>query len=250
MRRAIAAGCAALAFAFGAAAVAAAQPASAPLSIFAASSLTEAFQSLEPKWLADEQHAPIAFQFAASSALALQIEEGAPADVLATADQPTMKRVADKGLVAKAALFARNRLVIAVEKGNPKHVAKLADLARPDLVLVLAAPEVPAGRYARQMLDAAHVTATPRSLEENVKAVLTKVSLGEADAGIVYVTDVRPAAGKVEAVAVPEAAGVEVGYWIAPLAKAPRPEQARAFVDLVLGAEGRAALEKAGFTPP
>jgi molybdate transport system substrate-binding protein len=252
MRRAIAARCAALALALGMAAAAAAQPsgAPAPLAVFAAASLTEVFRSLEPKWLAGAQHRPLAFQFAASSALALQIEEGAPADVLATADEVTMKRVADKGLVGKPALFARNRLVIAVEKGNPKHVANLADLARPDLVVVLAAPEVPAGRYARQLLDGAHVAVAPRSLEENVKAVLTKVSLGEADAGIVYVTDVRAAAGKVEAVAVPEAAGVEVGYWIAPLAKAPHADAARAFVDLVLGAAGRAALEKAGFTPP
>ena len=221
-----------------------------PVRVFAAASLTDVFESLEPEWTADAKRPPLEFQFAGSSALALQIEEGAPADVLATADEPTMKRVANKGLVGKPALFARNRLVIAVEKGNPKHVATLADLARPDLVVVLAAPEVPAGRYARQLLDGAHVGVAPRSLEENVRAVLTKVSLGEADAGIVYGTDVRAAAEKVEAVAVPEAASVEVGYWIAPLAKAPRPEQARAFVDLVLGAEGRAALEKAGFAPP
>ncbi len=226
------------------------QPAPPPLRIFAAASLTEPFHALEITWLADPARAPLEFQFAGSSTLATQLEEGAIADVLATADEPTMQRVVDKGLAAKPALFAHNRLVIAVEKGNPKQVAKLADLARTDLVVVLAAPEVPAGRYARQMLDAAHVTVAPRSLEENVKAVVTKVALGEADVGVVYVTDVRAAADKVEAVAVPEAASIEVGYWIAALANAPQPAAARAFVDLVLGLQGRGALEKAGFTPP
>jgi molybdate transport system substrate-binding protein len=227
-----------------------AQAAPQPLRVFAAASLTQPFRALEVPWRAAPDHAPLELQFAGSSTLATQLEEGAVADVLATADEPTMQRVADKGLVAKPALFARNRLVIAIEKGNPKHVAKLADLARPDLVVVLAAPEVPAGRYARRMLDAAHVTVAARSLEENVKAVLTKVALGEADAGVVYVTDVRAAADEVEAVAVPEAASVEVGYWIAPLAKAPQPAAARAFVDLVLGSQGRGALEKAGFALP
>ena len=221
-----------------------------PLRVFAASSLTEPFQAFEDDWTADPESRPLAFQFAASSTLAVQIEEGAQADVFATADEPTMKRVADKGLVEKPSLFARNRLVIAVEEGNPKGIAKLADLARPDLVVVLAAPEVPAGRYARQLLDGAKVAVAPKSLEENVKAVLTKVALGEADAGIVYASDIESVADKVDPVTVPEAERVEVTYWIAPLRKSAQPDVARAFVTFVLGAAGRSALQEAGFLLP
>src|SRR5262249_6893896 len=145
---------------------------------------------------------PIQTNLAASSALVVQIQEGSPADVIAPADRPTMQKLVDAQLVEEPQLFARNRLVIAVHKGNPKKVAKLADLSRSSLLVVLAAPDVPAGRYARQMLAAAGVTVAPRSLEENVKAVLTKVALGEADAGIVYASDVHAAADKVEAIEV------------------------------------------------
>jgi molybdate transport system substrate-binding protein len=221
-----------------------------PLRVFAASSLTDPFRSLESDWKGDPEWRPLEFQFAASSTLAMQLEEGASADVLATADEPTMKRVADKGLVEKPVLFARNRLVIAVEEGNPKRIAKLADLARPDLIVVLAAPEVAAGRYARQLLDGAKVAVAPKSLEENVKAVLTKVALGEADAGIVYASDIHSAADQVDLVTVPEAESVEVSYWIAPLRKSAQPDVARAFVKLVLGASGRGALEEVGFLLP
>jgi molybdate transport system substrate-binding protein len=221
-----------------------------PLRVFAATSLTDPFRALEDDWLGDPESRPLEFQFAASPTLAAQLEEGASADVLATADEPTMKRVADKGLVEKPVLFARNRLVIAVEEGNPKHITKLADLARSDLIVVLAAPEVPAGRYARQLLDDAHVVVKPRSLEENVKAVLMKVALGEADAGIVYASDIHSAADQVDPVMVPEAERVDVTYWIAPLRKSAQPDVARAFVELVLGAPGRAALDEVGFLLP
>jgi len=230
----------------GAAAASEADPAAETLRVFAAASLAEPFQALVKSWTGP----PLQLQLGASSALVVQIQEGAPADVIATADQPTMQRLVDAALVETPQRFATNRLVIAVEKGNPKHVAKLADLARADLVVVLAAPEVPAGRYARQLLDAARVTVAPRSLEENVKAVANKVALGEADAGIVYASDAQALADRVEAVEVPEAATVEVTYWIAPLRAAKAPAAARDFVALLLSRTGRDALAKAGFGPP
>jgi molybdate transport system substrate-binding protein len=234
----------------GLVAMAASSPARAqapePLRVFAAASLAEPFQALAAEW----EGAPIQTNLAASSALVVQIQEGAPADVIATADQQTMQKLVDAKLVETPSLFARNRLVVAVEQGNPKRVTKLADLARSDLIVVLAAPEVPAGRYARQLLDAAGVTVAPRSLEENVKAVLTKVSLGEADAGVVYASDVRAAAGQVEAIAVPEAETVEVTYWIAPLVAAKSRAAAKDWIALVLSPAGRSELEKAGFRTP
>lgn len=232
---------------FAGAAPCLAEPAAtAPLRVFAAASLAEPFRALDADWKGQ----PLQLQLAASSALVVQIQEGAPADVIATADPPTMQRLVDAKQVETPSLFARNRLVIAVEKGNPKGVTKLADLARADLLVVLAAPEVPAGRYAKELLGHAGVAVAPRSLEENVKAVLTKVALGEADAGIVYASDVRAAGDRVAAIEVPEAAKVEVTYWIAPLRAAESLAAAREFVALVLSPKGRSALEKAGFAAP
>jgi molybdate transport system substrate-binding protein len=229
------------------AAAAAAEP---PVRVFAAASLAEPFRALETEWRARHAEVPLAFQFAASSTLAVQIEEGAPADAVATADEPTMQRLEKGGHVEAPQLFARNRLVIAVELGNPKGVRVLSDLARADLIVVLAAPEVPAGRYARELLAGAGVAVQPRSLEENVKAVLNKVVLGEADAGIVYASDARAAGDRIAAVEVPEASTVEVTYWVAPLRSAPQARLAREWVALVLAPAGRAALEGAGFRAP
>lgn len=217
-----------------------------PLHVFAAASLTEAFGALEAGWTGPK----LAYNFAASSLLVVQIQEGAPADVVATADESTMQRLVASGHVEKAQRFASNRLVIAVEPGNPKQIRTLADLGRKDLIVVLAAPEVPAGRYAREMLGAANVTVAPRSLEENVRAVLSKVALGEADAGIVYASDVLASKGRVEGVEVPESEAVQVGYFIAPLRASKAPADAAAFVAKVLSPDGRLALEKAGFGPP
>jgi molybdate transport system substrate-binding protein len=180
-----------------------------------------------------------------------QIRDGAPADVLATADEPTMATVRDAGLLAgPPVVFARNRLTIVVEPGNPKGVTGLADLAREDLVVVLAAPEVPVGRYARELLSRAGVTVTPRSLEANVKAVVTKVSLGEADAGIAYVTDVRAASLKVASVEIPEATSHLATYPVAVLARSARPDEAKAFVARLLSERGREILRSHGFEPP
>lgn len=223
-----------------------AEAAAKPLRVFAAASLTEPFRALT----ASGPGASPAYNFASSSLLVVQIQEGAAADVIATADEPTMQRLVASAHVDTPQRFASNRLVIAVEPGNPKRIGGLAGLARTDLIVVLAVPEVPAGRYARDLLDDAHVKVAPRSLEENVKAVLTKVLLGEADAGIVYASDVQSTAGRVEALEIPEAARIAVGYFIAPLRTAREPAAARTFIDRVLSPEGRRVLAEAGFGPP
>lgn len=217
------------------------------ITVFAAASLSDGFRELAitfEHWTGVH----VTFSFAASSLLATQVQQGAPADVLATADEITMAKVAD--LVETPQPFAHNRLEIAVEKGNPKHVAGLADLARSDLAVVLAAEEVPVGKYAREALADARVSVAPRSLEADVKAVLNKVALGEADAGIVYATDVKAAANKVDGVEIPDSQNVVATYPIAVVKKSPDAESARAFVNFVLSDKGRDILAHFGFTAP
>jgi molybdate transport system substrate-binding protein len=217
-----------------------------PLRVFAAASLTEAFRTINTfDWCGREPRAEL--YLAGSSTLVAQIEQGAPADVIATADAVTMQRLVDAGRVEAPRRFARGELVIAVEAGNPKRVRGLADLARADLIVVLAAPEVPAGRLAREALAAAGVAARPRSLEPSVRGVVAKLLLGEADAGLVYRSDVAAADGRLAAVPIPEAAAVRAEYWIAALRDAARPELARAFVAAVLSPRGQALLARLGF---
>ena len=218
-----------------------------PITVFAAASLSESFQELGKAFEA-KTHAKVTFSFGASSMLVTQVQQGAPADVLATADEATMAKVADQTDAPRP--FAHNRLEIAVEKGNPKQVAGLADLARGDLAVVLAAEQVPVGKYGRAALDKAGVTVTPKSLEADVKAVLNKVALGEADAGIVYATDVAAAAGKVTGVVIPDAQNVLATYPIAVVKKSAEASTAKAFADFVVSPEGRAVLARYGFAPP
>src|SRR6266699_4443683 len=168
----------------------------AEIKVFAAASLTAAFNKIGQDYTAANPDTKVTFNFAGSQALATQIQRSAPADVFASADTTNMGKVAS--LVGTPQNFASNLLRIVVAKGNPKAIKGLSGLSNPDLKVVLAAPEVPAGRYAQQALAAQHVTVKPVSLEDNVKAVVTKVSLGEADAGIVYVTDVTAGSDKVE----------------------------------------------------
>jgi molybdate transport system substrate-binding protein len=218
------------------------------LKVFAAASLTAAFTELGERYAAANGGAKVTFNFAGSQALATQIQQGAPADVFASADLPNMDRVKD--LVATPQNFASNRLAIVVEQGNPKGVDGLDDLADPDLKVVLAAEEVPAGKYAKQVLDQAGVTVTAVSREDNVKAVVTKVSLGEADAGIVYVTDVTAGGDKIQGVDLPEDRNLTATYPIATVRASKAPDGAQAFVDLVRSAEGQRVLEDHGFLPP
>jgi molybdate transport system substrate-binding protein len=217
------------------------------LKVFAAASLTAAFGELGERFTAANGGTRVTFNFAGSQALATQIRQGAPADVFASADIANMDKVKD--LVATPRSFASNLLQIVVEQGNPKGVTGLGDLARGDLKVVLAAEEVPAGRYAKQVLDKAGVAVRPVSQEDSVKAVVTKVSLGEADAGIVYVTDVT-AGGKVEGVDIPDQQNVVATYPIATVKASGRQERAQAFVDLVRSAEGQGVLRSFGFLPP
>ncbi len=218
------------------------------LTVLAASSLTEAFTELGGRFTAAHPDVRVTFAFAGSSDLVTQLRQGAPADVLATADTASMDKVTSKTGVPRT--FAGNRLIIAVEPGNPRHVTGLADLAREDLTVVLAAPEVPAGKYAAEILARAGVSVHPASLEESAKGVVAKVSLGEADAGIAYVSDVQAAQGTIEGVAIPDAQNVIATYPIATIDAGAHPDDARAFVELVLSPEGQRILAGFGFLPP
>jgi molybdate transport system substrate-binding protein len=217
------------------------------LNVFAAASLTEAFTELGDRFTAEHPGVTVAFNFAGSNDLVTQLQQGAPADVLATADLKNMEEAAS--LTGAPQAFAGNELIIAVEPGNPKGITGLADLSDEELKVVLAAPEVPAGKYAQEALAEAGATVKPVSLEVSVKGVVTKVSLGEADAGIVYVSDVESAQGKLEGIAIPEDLNVLATYPVATLKDAANPADAQAFVELVLSAAGQAVLAEHGFLP-
>lgn len=212
------------------------------LHVFAASSLTEVLGELGRTFERAREGVDVVFNFAASSALARQIEEGAAADVFASADTVSMERLAE--LAPSPSVFARNRLAIAVQDGNPRRIGALGDLARDELVVVLCAEQVPCGTYAGRVLRRAGVTLRAASREENVKAVLTKVSLGEADAGIVYVTDT---ADGVDLVPIPASTNVRTAYPVAVLRDAAEPALGRAFVALLRSGDGRRALRDRGF---
>ena len=187
------------------------------------------------------------FNYAGSQTLASQIAQGAQADVFASADTAHMKTLQDAGLLADPPrVFAHNRLEIAVERGNPKRIHSLADLARSGLVVVLADPSVPAGKYAQQALAKAGVTVHPASLEPQVTGVISKVALGEADAGIVYVSDIVTS-GNVDGIAIPDAQNVIADYPIARLDAAQNKSGADAFITYVLSSQGQAILVGAGF---
>ncbi len=216
--------------------------------VFAASSLTDAFTEIGEDFAAANSGVEVAFNFAGSNDLVTQIQQGAPADVFASADTTNMDKAGD--LVSAPQLFAGNELAIAVAPGNPEHIESLADLSDPDLKVVLAAPDVPAGKYADEILDRAGVSVDPVSLEVTVKGVVTKVALGEADAGIVYVTDVSASKGTIDSVTIPEADNVVAGYPIATLVASEAGTDAQAFVDYVLSETGQSVLARYGFLPP
>jgi molybdate transport system substrate-binding protein len=221
------------------------------VTVFAAASLTEAFRTIGKDFEAAHPGTKVEFNFAGSSTLARQIVEGAPADVFASADEENMQKAVDGGDVAGTPqTFARNRLAIIVPKGNPKHVTGLADLGRPGLTIALAAPAVPVGRYAAEAFAKAGMPTPAGSNEADVKAVVTRVSLGEADAGVVYATDVAAGGEKVEAVPIPEAHNVVARNPIATLEAAPSAAGARAFVAYVLSPPGQRALAHSGFLAP
>ena len=221
------------------------------LTVFAAASLTETFDALAEEFQREHPAVEVVLNYGGSAALAQQIVAGAPVDVFAAASEGTMQVVADEGLAAAdPVVFATNTLELIVPAGNPGGVTGLADLARPELAIALCDPVVPCGAVSETLLQAAGITAVPDTLEEDVKAVATKVGLAEADAGLVYVTDVRAAGDDVEGIPVPEAGQVEGRYPVAALDDAPSPQAAAAWIALLTGPDGRRALAEAGFGAP
>lgn len=221
------------------------------VTVFAAASLTEAFTEIGEAFTADNPEIDVRFSFAGSSDLVAQISEGAPVDVFASADLTNMDALTDAGLAdGVPTVFAVNEAEIIVEPGNPLDITGVDDLADSELVVVHCAPEVPCGAYAEQIFDRAGVVVTPASLENNVKAVVTKVTLGEADAGIVYRTDVIAAGDDAAGVSIPADVNVVAGYPLVVVADAPNPDGGRAFVEYVLGPGGQQILASYGFGSP
>ncbi|WP_460357878.1 molybdate ABC transporter substrate-binding protein [Actinoallomurus acanthiterrae] len=221
------------------------------LFVFAAASLTGTFTTLGKTFEASHPGVRVKFNFGGSSTLAQQITQGSPADVFAAASPATMKTVTDaKAAAGEPKVFVRNRLEIAVPPSNPGKVKTLKDLTNPKLKVVECAPEVPCGAAAAKALAAAKLKVKPVSQEQDVKAALSKVQLNEADAALVYRTDVKAATGKVTGIDFPEAAQAINDYPIAALAKAPQPALAGEFVQLILSDQGKSVLTQAGFESP
>jgi len=220
----------------------------AELMIFAATSLTDAFGELGTRFEKEHPRVSIRYNFAASSELAFQIEQGAHADVFASADQAAMRAVEARGAaLGRPRLFAHNELAVAVPRTNPGNVSALSDLEEGDLVVSLCTQRCPAGRYALEVFDNAGLDVEADSLEPDVRAVLTRVRLGEVDAGVVYTSDVVAAEGAVRRVRIPSLHNVTAAYPIVTLEGAPR--EAKGFVDLVLSPPGQRVLREHGFLP-
>lgn len=225
--------------------------ASGEITVFAAASLTAAYTEIGDAFEAAHADATVTFNFAASSELAAQIDQGAPADVFASADEANMAKLVEAGGAAgQPQVFATNALEIIVEAGNPKGISGVGDLDQPGLLYVTCAPEVPIGGYAERVLANAGVSVTPVSFEESVKGIVTKVSLGEADAGIVYRTDVDAAGADAEGVEIPADINVEARYPITTTKEAGNVDGAEAFVAFVLSDEGQRILDGYGFGTP
>jgi molybdate transport system substrate-binding protein len=238
-------------------------PAQRSVTVFAAASLTEAFGELGRRFEASHAGVRVRFNFAGTPQLALQIQQGARADLLASADERWMRVVRGKGLLrGEALLFARNRLVVILPRSNPGAIVRLADLARRGVKLVVAADAVPIGRYTQEVLQ--RLAATPGygdafatlvranivSYEDNVKGIVAKVALGEADAGVVYQSEAAGIArDRLRTLDIPEPANVSATYLLAELQGGSSPDLARAFVDLVLSATGQRLLARSGLLP-
>ena len=227
-----------------------AAPMTGSIDVFAAASLTGAFNSAKTTLVASNPGLNITYNFAGSNTLVTQIQQGAPADVFASADTTNMNKLVAAGLVDTPVIFARNKLEIAVAPGNPKHITGLADLAKPGITVVLEAVGVPAGDYTRSVLAAQHITVSPKSLETDVKSALAKVTSGEADATVVYVTDVAAAGATVTGVTIPDSLQPTITYPIAVVKASKNQAAAQAFVNSAVSGDVQKALEAAGFLPP
>ncbi|MCU1688250.1 MAG: modA [Jatrophihabitantaceae bacterium] len=219
--------------------------------VSAAASLTGTFDQIKADFTKANPGVTVTISYGGSDTLAAQINAGAPVDVFAAASDKTMALVVDGGNAASTATrFATNTLEIAVPKDNPAKIAALADLARSGVKLALCAPTVPCGAASAKVLAAANLTVTPVTQEQDVKSVLTKVQLGEVDAGLVYKTDVIAAGSTIKGIAFPEAAGAATNYPVVVCKQAPNAAVAKAFVDYVLSAAGQKVLAAAGFAAP
>ena len=227
-----------------------ATPLTGTVSVFAAASLTDAFNALGTSFSAAHSGVTVKFNFAGTPTLVTQIEQGAPADVFASADTTNMDKLKGDGFTSGTPqVFAHNKLEIVVAPGNPKGINGLADLAKPGLIYITEAPTVPAGKYSLQALKTAGVAVTPKSLETDVKSVISKIELGEADAGIVYTTDVTAAGSKVTGVSIPDADNVVATYPMVAVKATTNSAAANAFIAFVLSSTGQAKLQSFGFLP-
>jgi molybdate transport system substrate-binding protein len=220
------------------------------VNVFAAASLTEAFTTLGRRFEAAHRGVKVLLNFGASSGLAEQIDQGAPADVFASASTKNMDQVVSAGGASHPTTFAKNVMEIAVPPSNPGHVASVDDLAKPHVRVALCQAQVPCGSTAKEVFDRAKITVKPVTEEVDVKSVLSKVELGEVDAGVVYVTDVRSAGTKVKGVTISPAANASTTYPIAALSTSHNPAAARAFVAYVLSSTGMSVLTADGFAKP
>jgi molybdate transport system substrate-binding protein len=219
--------------------------------VFAAASLKKAFTDIGAQFKTENPGASVEFSFAGSSDLVTQLTQGAPADVFASADTKNMDKAAQAGVLAGAPVnFASNTLTMAVAPGNPKKIGSFKDLTQQGLNVVVCAPQVPCGSATQKVEQATGVTLNPVSEESSVSDVLNKVTTGQADAGIVYVTDAIGAGDKVDSVTFPEAAGAVNTYPIAALKGSKNPDLARKFVDLATGEFGQKVLSAVGFAKP
>ena len=220
------------------------------ITVLAAASLAEAFTTLGKQFEAAHPGTKVVFSFGPSSGLATQITQGAPADVFASASQKTMDQVTSAGAASAPATFARNTMEIAVPPANPAGIASVADLTKHGVKVALCQAQVPCGTVAQKVFDNAKIKVTPVTQEADVKSVLSKVELGEVDAGVVYVTDVLAAGDKVKGIEITSDVNASTAYPIAALSKAPNAAGAKAFVDFVLSAPGQTVLTQDGFAGP
>jgi molybdate transport system substrate-binding protein len=220
------------------------------LNVFAAASLTGAFNAAKPMLEASNPGLSLTYNFAGSNALVTQIEQGAPADVFASADEPNMNKLVTAKLVESPVIFAKNKLEIAVAPGNPKNITSMQDLAKSDVTVVLGEPGLPAGDYTRQVESKLGITITPKSLCPDVKTCITDVANGEADATVVYVTDVKAAGSKVAGVTIPDNLQPAINYPIAVVKATKNKSSAEAFVKSAVSGTVQQQLLAAGFIAP
>jgi molybdate transport system substrate-binding protein len=220
------------------------------INVFAAASLQESFTTLRKNFEAAHPGVTVTPNFGASSALAQQISQGAPADVFASASQTNMDQVVQAGSASTSTPLTTNVMEIAVPPANPAAIATVEDLAKSGVKVALCQAQVPCGSVAAKVFANAKITVTPVSQESDVKAVLTKVQLGEVDAGVVYVTDVKAAGDKVKGIQIASDVNASTSYPIAALTKAPNPDAATAFVAYVLSPEGQQVLSAGAFATP